>query len=341
LPVQNYGVLKGRVHNRVIEYEPSSPHYQIHVVAGGTDYRVAINAKSRDHGNPELLFHVAENFQHVLLNDLETFAEGFHYLKHSSEGGALDYIRGNLFDRKDMVALPHDLPGDENDLNEKMEMYIRRTISNAGAFIYAFGSRWGPEHQPDTVFRFRPGNGIHNVHMNQGNPSGPHQRDNGAYQDGGLLIHYPAQDRWVAIFLAFQSQVWHTNDRSGIPSEALAHFGPANQPSTEEPDYRVRIIAAMVNPPGDDFRRETVTLLNTTAQPVNLRGWRIMDRGKRKMALRGILTPGKPVVIKLSPAINLSNSGGIITLLDPSGLKVDGVHYSKAQAEEQGRTIVF
>lgn len=330
------------MHARVIEYERSSPHYQIHVVAGGTDYRVAINAKSTDHGAPELLFYVAENFQHVHLAELEALAEGFHYLERRPNGLALDYIRGNLFDRKKMVILPQDLPGEENDLNEKLEMYIRRTLGNTEAVLYAFGSRWGPERRrKDTVFRFLPGNGVHNVHMNQGNPSGSHQKDNGPYQDGGLLIHYPAQKRWVAIFLAFQSQVWHTNDRNGIPSAAIENYGPAYAPAPEEPDYSVRILAAMVNPPGDDLGKETVTLLNTTKEAINLRGWKLMDQGKRKMALRGTLPPGKPVVIKLSPAIQLSNSGGIITLLNPNSLKVDGVHYSKSDAEEQGRTVVF
>ena len=33
--------------------------------------------------------------------------------------------------------------------------------------------------------------------------------------EGGLLLHYPAQDQWVGVFLAFQSQAWHTDDQTG------------------------------------------------------------------------------------------------------------------------------
>ena len=50
--------------------------------------------------------------------------------------------------------------------------------------------------------------------MNQGN-SPRFQGDDGVWQDGALLIHFPAEARWVGIFLAFQSQAWHTDDATG------------------------------------------------------------------------------------------------------------------------------
>jgi len=39
--------------------------------------------------------------------------------------------------------------------------------------------------------------------------------------------------------------------------------------------------------------------------------------------------------------MQLSNKGGIITLLDERGMKVYGVSYTKAQADQPGWTIVF
>jgi len=48
--------------------------------------------------------------------------------------------------------------------------------------------------------------------MNQGNPPGRHAHDNGAGQDGALFFHLPREDRWIALFLAFQSQSWDTNE---------------------------------------------------------------------------------------------------------------------------------
>ncbi len=37
----------------------------------------------------------------------------------------------------------------------------------------------------------------------------------------------------------------------------------------------------------------------------------------------------------------LGNKGGIITLLDPEGIKIHGVSYTKQQAGQPGWTIVF
>ena len=39
----------------------------------------------------------------------------------------------------------------------------------------------------DKIFGFLPGNGIHDIHMNQGNSS-RFVRDDGVWQDGGLLM---------------------------------------------------------------------------------------------------------------------------------------------------------
>jgi hypothetical protein len=39
--------------------------------------------------------------------------------------------------------------------------------------------------------------------------------------------------------------------------------------------------------------------------------------------------------------IQLANDGGIITLLDAQGIKIDGVSYTKEEANKQGWTIVF
>lgn len=67
---------------------------------------------------------------------------------------------------------------------------------------------------PDKVFGFLPGNGVHDVHMDQRN-SGQLRKDDGVHQDGAVLIHLPDENRWTAVILAFQSQSWHTDDRTG------------------------------------------------------------------------------------------------------------------------------
>jgi hypothetical protein len=47
------------------------------------------------------------------------------------------------------------------------------------------------------------------------------------------------------------------------------------------------------------------------------------------------------MTVSVEPPVQLGNRGGIITLLDNRGLKVDGVSYSEQQAQREGWTLVF
>jgi hypothetical protein len=55
----------------------------------------------------------------------------------------------------------------------------------------------------------------------------------------------------------------------------------------------------------------------------------------------GVLPAGDTVRLPVSPPVQLGNRGGLITLLDPGGLKIDGVAYTKAQADAEGWSLVF
>jgi hypothetical protein len=104
----------------------------------------------------------------------------------------------------------------------------------------------------------------------------------------------------------------------------------------------VRIAAALVNPIGGAPEQETATLINTSGNVVDLGGWALLDRLKRRMPLEQvILPPGEAIRVRLRDPVQLGNRGGLLTLLDPAGLKVDGVAYTEEQAAEEGRTIVF
>jgi uncharacterized protein YukJ len=335
MALKRYGVLKGRPIQSKLGTGPS-PHYQIHIVDATTDYRIAVNVKSKQSPS-ELLYLVDDHFVHPVTGELRELPAGFTEIKSRPGGIALDYIRGNLFDRRRMRELPYNVPGPDNDLNEKIGAVVERAIGDEEVLVYAFGERWGPEpRDKDKYFGFLPGNGIHDIHMNQGNSPAFADQD-GVWQDGGLLIHFPARpgspEQWVGVFLAFQSQAWHTDDVTGH-----ATTGPEPTP---EPDGTIRIVAALVNPRGGAPERETVTLLNTTPGPIDLRGWSIANREKRKHPLSGTMQPGATVVVRMSAEVPLSNAGGIITVLDRQGLKVDGVSYTAEQADREGWTIVF
>ena len=54
----------------------------------------------------------------------------------------------------------------------------------------------------------------------------------------------------------------------------------------------------------------------------------------------GSLPAGATIRILVRPPVQLGNRGGLITLLDSSGLKVDGVAYTQTHAAE-GWSVVF
>jgi uncharacterized protein YukJ len=344
MPLQSYGVLKGKA----IEVRlgaGQSPHYQVRIVDDTTDYRIAINVKSQLPPS-DLEYVVLERFAHPIVSLVEDVPHGFTPLAKRPGTGALDFIRGNLFDRAAMRPLPFSVPGFDNDLNEKIDRIMQRAVADEAALVYAFGERWGPEPKvKDKYFGFLPGNGIHDIHMNQGNAA-RFVRDDGVYQDGGLLVQFPDQREWVGIFLKFQSQTWHTDDVTGHAiGEAPPPAGPGpapepELPTTADPEGLVRIVGALVNAVQSP-EQEVVTLLNTAPHDVSLDGWALLDTQKARLPLSGVLRGGATQVVRLAPPLALSNKGGVITLVDDAGLKVHGVSYTRAQARSPGWTIVF
>jgi uncharacterized protein YukJ len=332
----NYGVLKGKVIGSsagTIE----NPHYQIYAKAGEERFRVAVNVKSKLSPS-ELLYYTNEDFQHVVSTLVVELPYGFTSLESKPDGIALDYIRNNLFDHNEMAPLAFDIPGQDNDLNEKIDHYVRRSMESEDGILYAFGEQWGPENKPDKIFGFSPGRGVHDIHMNQGNV-GEYKRDDGVYQDGGLLFHFPAENKWIAVFLAFQSQSWHTDDVTGH----AINQDPADPPGSVIPKTgTILIVGAVVRPAQTTAGLENVTLLNATDQVISLNEWAIANKAKRKFPLKGEISPGQFLTISIPEGERdfFRNKGDIITLLNADGLKVHGVSYTKQQVKA-GWTITF
>ena len=333
MPLEGYGVLTAAAVDRRREGSGDTPHYQVHARDDdGVDYRIAINVKSQQ-APSELLFLLDDDLHHPVSAAVAGLGDGWHPLESKPGGASLDYVRANLFDRGAMRTLPHDVTGPDNDLADLLDHYAQRAIADPGALVFAIGQHWGPEPQKDKIFGFRPGNGVHDIHMNQGNVE-RFRRDDGVWQDGGLLLRFA--DRWVGIFLAFQSQAFHTDDATGHAIEG------APPPPVVAEAASVAIVAAMVNPEGPSPEREAVLVLNASPRPVDLSGWQIADRVKRACAVPGgPLAAGETRTVPMTDGVQLGNKGGAITLLDAEGLKVHGVAYTAEQASREGWTIVF
>jgi uncharacterized protein YukJ len=200
MPLESYGVLKARILDRRVA-DGRDPHYHLLCGVGTARWRVAINSRS-DVAPSEVEQAVITDFGHPILETVEALNEGWHRLERG-----LDFVRGDLCTPDQFTPLPLTKPGADNDLNESFDFHLRRD-----ARIYAFGEPWGPEKAKDPYFGFTPGRGIHDVHANQGNQR-QFQRDDGVFQDGGLIV--AARTGWTAILLRFQSQSWNTDPRTG------------------------------------------------------------------------------------------------------------------------------
>ncbi len=201
-----YGVVRGRATQR-IEAGERSPHCHILLESQGQRHRISINARSRPAPN-EMLYHVDGDYEHDVLRRLVALPDGFTPLIDRSKGPAIDYIRGHLFETWRMRPLPVETT-DCNDLNAVLEAAIARAIHEPDAAVFAFGHEL--DESPETThFQPRAERVIKNVHMNQGDDrSDPHEQ--GVWQDGALFVYLPRAQRWISVFIAFQSQAFKTD----------------------------------------------------------------------------------------------------------------------------------
>jgi endonuclease YncB( thermonuclease family) len=114
----------------------------------------------------------------------------------------------------------------------------------------------------------------------------------------------------------------------------------ATAPSRVEPNG-VEIVALLPNPVGPDRGHEEVTLANTTAQEINLDGWKLRDRAGNQFSLSGAIPATARRVIQMTdPSMPLNNDGDDVFLIDGTGAVRSKVSYSDSQVAD-GRQIKF
>lgn len=206
-----YGVLKGTVTGHLRDADDD--HYQILINANGVMYRIAVNVHSSV-SPPDLTFQMLTSLPKALREGLIDCKVGFSPVNSRPGGIAQDFVRGGVVDRTAFKVVPGNIPGVKNDLKDFLEDSVLASIAETRALVYALGARWGPEEKPDQYFKFVPGNGIHDIHMNQGNDR-RHAADDGVYHDGCLFFQSPKTDSWTGYFMAFQSQTFDTDPTTG------------------------------------------------------------------------------------------------------------------------------
>lgn len=227
MPIQNYSALKGKpTSGKVVS--GSGTHYQIDVQATGGPFTVAVNIESTD--GSEVLYEIQQAFTPPDTAGLMALPDGMNALPSQPNGLALDYVREQIdgqpmITQAELTLLPKKIAAHRvetvNDgkraesedsradaLANAVTTLISQAIADGNATLYAFGSAYADAGRVD---------GIHDIHMNQGNPaSGGYSRDNGIWQDGALFLQMPSLNSnpaqtWVAVFIAFQTESWDTD----------------------------------------------------------------------------------------------------------------------------------
>ena len=342
--LRRYSLFSGRVVDRRSESRGRSPHYHLLLEGGGQRFRVAVNTRSgTSHSRrSDLLYFADDDFRHVVTQRLSAVDDGEHHVESRPGGLALDYQRGGMFDRRHMRRIPASIPGPGNDLVDELDFSIERSLADSTSRLHAYGSRWGPEHHTsDQVFGFRPGNGIHDVHMNQGNRD-EHWHDNGIWSDGGLIFQWrePGPGRWSAIFLAFQTQSWLTDDR-GHPTPNPEHDHGRSPAGNGDASPLARIVAAFVHPNDEKAGVEHVSIRNDSHEPLSVSGWRLLNRAGDATLLEGVVPERTVRRFELRHNIPLSSRGGMIRLVDDEGEEVDGVSYTRHEVRRKHGSLTF
>jgi uncharacterized protein YukJ len=207
MSIQPYGIIKGTIEEFKLAGRQGQPHLHLLMDAAGAKKDVAVNVISVDQS--EVRFAI-NNRTPANADALAGLPAGVKHC-NGNDGFALDYIRTpGLISESEMTLL--DVAElQPTSMHEAVIALVQRAISEK-ATVYAFGQLFGTPGATNPTFGFEGDAGCHDDHMNQGNPKGNHDRDNGTFQDGCILVQW-ADGTWSGLFIAFQTQSWNTDDQ--------------------------------------------------------------------------------------------------------------------------------
>jgi len=213
MPIPNYGVWVGTPTSyNAPSSSDSSPHLDLHFKDSKGSYYANINVESTDDSDSRLVYWNVTELPSDFTAKLHALTPGYHALGLSSDL-ALDYIHSGLIDLSAGEILDYVPPSSSSttpSILPTLEPVLKQAI-HAHATVYIFGSEYS-----DPAKGKQPAvQGIHDVHMNQGN-TGSFADDNAPKSDGALFIYVQDQGNagsgtWTGVFLAFASQASQTD----------------------------------------------------------------------------------------------------------------------------------
>jgi uncharacterized protein YukJ len=224
-----YGLLvghpvKGSIYAR---FRANQPHYHIDVRRpDAKDFDIAVNIQSFD--GSEVLYAIRPDEAPPHAAILRKLQWDLYALPKERSDYWIDYIRMPLVTRDEMKLLPVE-SGQDHELRTELDKFVASAIADPQCTIYVYG------------FVYPTDDGIHQIHMNQGNPGGQrpqaagapvwqagdlpprgnHSAENAIWHDGAIFAYFPGQDKWWTLLLAFQSQSFNTDDKGNPILSAL------------------------------------------------------------------------------------------------------------------------
>ena len=209
MPIANYSVLKGDPQSGGVVFGQGgkTAHYRIHLNVESGSAEADVNIQSSD--GSEVLYVIYDPFTPPNVGSLDQLPLAINPLDRAPGTLALDYVRKTvtglmMVNRADMTLLPKPDNNSSDQLKNAVIVLLNEAVADPNGTIYAFGSSFADSGGVT---------GVHNIHMNQGNPPGQFEADNGIWQDGAIFLNLPASNTWKAIFIAFQTESWHTDDQ--------------------------------------------------------------------------------------------------------------------------------
>jgi uncharacterized protein YukJ len=192
--------LKSSRHRNEIQY-----HLHVSMLVGGHNWDVAINVGTND-ADDLLKYKLAFDFRHPIIQALATADAGSHDLTSQAALPALDFLRSDLLANTGKWR-----DSDVMDGSDTVEptATLGRLLSKAHRekFDVCVFGRFYSE-----------GDGIHDVHLNQGSTGGFIHRPgddsndhNDIWQDGAVMVNV-GEPEWAAYFSAFNQQLVPTDD---------------------------------------------------------------------------------------------------------------------------------
>jgi len=214
-------------------------HGKLHISTPTGEYEAALDVDTPS--GPGVSYRLVDRLTSADLPRLTSLPDGFTALPSTADSGAMDYVRSALLQDRWVFQTARSWLVKRRSSDVVDERWAPTGIDHLldwlGRWSWLSWLRWRsfawvPSDGDNALNVLEPlvrsasrifilgepyteGLGVHNVHMNQGDPPGSHQPDDGIWQDGAVIIQ-TADGSLTVWQVKFNAQSLRTDD-GGLP----------------------------------------------------------------------------------------------------------------------------